>query len=453
MTTEAVSLRSHLKLDELPLATTTEGRKFVTKALHPADHEIKAVRVPGGVDNTVALQIDQVLDYPLDEAQTRIILAPDVFCPILVEAAGLLDQYGGRIRFTPTVFGGNGWDSYDDGLADQVEVLRSNFESLAITSESVTIEFTAPALSNQGTITALQFPFHPQYIYPKKTDKVFSGDENLDFGIPYAMFDAFPRKAAGLAGARAYNGKLTAGVYMPLRLDKFDQQYVNNLTVRGWGQVNNPDVDGHGLPRLGQFSDVGYIKARLGAPLQAERFRPLDKNFGIIYLDGYAAGSVSIRIRFRMTVEGRVFPGSSYAPLAEPPPPPDDLAMRMYREIAGRMQNAYPSSFNDWNKLKGTVLSVANKILPHAAPWLSTALSGLPYGGAISSLAKPILERVSKAVKDNMPTTITVQPQKKGKKKKPASLADQALATAAKKFVASQGRGRKVRVRVKSRKA
>lgn len=374
------------------------------KALHPADHEIKATRVPGGVDNTVALCIDQIFDYPLEHASTRVILAPCLETPVMIEDSTDGLKYVGEQVYQPPVFGGGGLVGYGSAqsLANHIS---AQFESLAITSESVTIEFVAPKLASQGTCAACQFPFKPQIVY-RDMGKGINAEGDANYAIPYCAFDDFPVKAEMLSGTRAYTGQLIEGCYMPLRLGKFDQKYLNEWFCCGFGQPWNQNVGGSAIPR-GTFGGVNYLSDRIGMATGLWRYRPFSNTWGEIYLDDYQAGSVSIRCRFRMTIEGRVYPGSTYASLAEPPPPPDDHALKMYREIAGRLVNAYPASYNDWNTLKKSILTVASKLVGAVSPWLPTVLKGLPFGGAISTLATPMLEGASAWLKNKVGSTDT----------------------------------------------
>jgi len=437
------SLKEHLNLESLPLASSEEGKKFVMKALHPADHEIKATRVPGGIDNTVALAIDQLFDIPLDHDCTRLILAPCLETPFMVEAfnydgEGNPRPYAGLSVFQPPAFGGGGLVSYND--ATSLMGPRDNFESIAITSESFTAEFIAPALSNQGAVCSAQFPHKPQLVSVASGDALTAeGDMNV-YSIPFCIFDNYPEKAACLSGTRAYSGKLTGGVYVPLRLTSFKQRYINDSFCRGYAQPGAQNRDGGAIPRR-TFGGVGYMSDRVGMGLMYERILPLGNTWSVTYLDGYAKGQVSLRVRFRMTVEGRVYPGSSYAPLAEPPPVPDDVALKMYREIAGRLTNAYPASYNDWNKLKGTVLSLASKLLTNVAPWVKTAVKGLPYGSALSMLADPLIDgatrwvasasrKTSGAARPVIVAAPAAQPKKK--KSKPAKVYPEVVVPAAK---------------------
>lgn len=395
-------------MKNLPLATTDKGREFVMKALHPADHEIKATRVPGGIDNTVALQIDQIFDYHLDHDDTRMILAPILDTPVMFEYRDDdddLNYWHADASFQPPVFGGSGLVSMDDATS-LMGTIREQFESFCITSESATLEFIAPALTNQGTILAAQFPMEPEHYYLYTGNHYWASDDEMSFSNAACLFDNYPFKERLLSGTRAYNAKLTQGCYMPLRLSNFDQHYVNRLYSYGFAQPGQASVQGANIPR-GTVSGIGYAASRVGMGTHEARLMPTSSTWGIMYLDGYEKGT-SVRVRFRMTIEGRVFPGSSFAPLAEPPPLPDDTAMKMYREIAGRLVNAYPASYNDWNKLKGSVLTLAKGLLENVAPWVKSAVKGLPFGGAIATLTDPLVDGATKWVASKMTPAVTV---------------------------------------------
>lgn len=371
------------------------------KALHPADHEIKATRIPGGVDNTVALQIDEVFSIPLTENRTRIILAPLIETPVMVEQTSVDEShFVGTHTFQPPTFGGKGLMTYDSARGF-LPTLRKNFESLVITSESVTVDFVAPALSNQGSLVAAQFPCNMQRFYSQCGDHVSSETGGYHpFSLCFGVIDDYPKKSEVLSGTRAYSGQMINGCYMPLRLSKLKPSYLNSAYLLGMGQSADQDTGGSTLPTRDPAS-CSYFSDRVGMGTDHERLCPLGDTWGIIYFDDYNVGT-SLRVRFRMTVEARVYPGTTYASLAEPPPVPDAHAIKMYKEIAGRLVNAYPSSYNDWNQLKRTILSVANEIVGGIAPWLPTALKALPYGSALSTIAAPALQGAQSWLKSKL---------------------------------------------------
>lgn len=394
-------MRKHLKLDDLPLATTDAGKRFVMKALHPADHEIKATRIPGGIDNTVALQIDEVFSVPLSKNRMRLILAPLIDTPVMIEQTiGDTDTFVGSHSFQPPVLGGRGLVSYDDARGF-LPTLRRNFESLVITSESATVDFIAPALNNQGSVVAAQFPCNMQKFHAQCGEYV-SGESSgyHPFSLDFGVIDDYPKKSEALSGTRAYSGQMINGCYMPLRLSKLKPTYLNSSYLLGLGQSAQQDTGGSTLPTRDP-SSAGYFSDRVGMGTGQERICPLGDTWGIMYFDDYTVGT-AIRVRFRMTLEARVYPGTSYASLAEPPPVPDAHAIKMYKEIAGRLVNAYPSSYNDWNQLKRTILSVANEIVGGVAPWLPTALKALPYGSALSAIAAPALQGAQSWLKSKL---------------------------------------------------
>jgi len=414
-------LKEHLNLASLPLANTQEGRDFVMKALHPSDHEVKAARVPGGTDNTLALAIDQVFTYNPSEfsyggTELNIQLFPNVMRPLVLQhrIAGSggheeLRLVGG---FEPPALGGRGFVTDPMTAAEAMAYynnVRDNFEVLRITSESVTVNYVAPALSNQGSVVAAQFASAPMHT-PMYLAKIQAPGPAKFIGTPWEgtayaynyfdIYDPMNKKSQLMSGTRAYTAKAVDGVYLPLRLTDFNWHSVANESCKGrWYCVNPVTNTQQNTPMDVMSTLYDYHPLDLQGELinsDALVLSDMGQTMGHIIFDGQASEGVSYQIRIRMTIEARVRPGSTYAPLCQAPPLPDELALKMYPEIAGRMKNAYPASYNDWDGLKSTIKGIARGILKVADPIIWLVSNGLPMGKPIADLATSATEGLRK---------------------------------------------------------
>lgn len=418
-------MKEHLDLNNLPLANTEAGKNFVMKALHPSDHEIRVTRVPGGSDNTVAMAIDQVFDYvPSVKSGTTakpfmFIVRPNIQCPIWVfEENGTEDGWTPAYSFVPPAFAGKGYlptTRTDD--ADTWAYLTKNVEAVRITSESLTTELVAPSLSNQGTVVANQYAVYKQNVWSTIRNHSDSAAIHPDGSgtmgnytvvLPYQLIEQFPTKSMMMNGTRAFSGNARDGAYLPLRLDNFKMRGLGSIVTAGVSQLFASD----GYPMITPFAyeyspdilhnlDHNFFYGSGGTMMGGRYFGDLSNTYGQILYSGISTDGTSIRCRFRMTVELRTYPGTNLAPLAEVPPPADSLAIDMYHEIAGRMKNAYPASYNDWDQLKKTIKTLARGALAVVNPAIHYLAQGLPMGGAIGSIASSLAEGLQRKLDES----------------------------------------------------
>lgn len=383
------------------------------KALHPSDHEIKATRVPGGTDNTLAMAIDQVFTYIPAGGPLRFVLRPNIVCPLTVEEdVANNGDYAITAQFLSPALCPNASAGFTRVTTPAADILSmaghmiNSIESARITSESVTINMLAPATANQGACVSAQIPNCPQTIWTMPatgahpmgigTDAV-----KLEAMEAYAVYDMLPTKAQLLSGTRAYSGQARDGCYVPLRLSDFKWHRLTNSTLRQRVYANN--LHGQTTPINGAvpcapwnnpttLTNVDLMQTEVSTmPLNVLVFGDMGETASVTHFDGYDQAA-AFEVRVRLTIEARVPAGSQYAPLCQAPPLPDDLALRMYPEIAGRMKNAYPASYNDWDKLKSTIKSIGRSILQFSDPLIHLVTAGLPMGGAISTLATSVTD-------------------------------------------------------------
>lgn len=378
------TLHDHLKLKDLPLATTPGGREFCLKALHPSDHTIAGARLPGGVRRSTVVTCDYVFDCePLNGAVTLHLL-PHPIVPVLrMDQANEVKRFA---RLTNPVFNGEFETGSTTADFNDTEAVLLRFietvEAYRITAMSATCELIAPALANQGTVVAAQYTNAPQLVMP------LSGASAQEAGAVGRIYEFPPLESRVLLGTVAYNSVAKDGVYMPLKLTSLDWKFTNDAAVGGCFMPVTTQLPGKIVP----FPDVALPFTTLGVVPPY-----CTTNFGEIFFRGLAPEGAIVRVRVRQCLEIIPFPGTQYAPFVAAPLPPDELARRMYIEVAGRMEDAYPASYNDWGWLRDHVIDIAKKVLPYVDPVLS-ALSVVPGVGTAAGIAKMLLPGVTAAV-------------------------------------------------------
>lgn len=194
---------------------------------------------------------------------------------------------------------------------------------------------------------------------------------------------------------------------MPLKLTSLDWKFTNDAAVGGCFMPVTTQLPGKIVP----FPDVALPFTTLGVVPPY-----CTTNFGEIFFRGLAPEGAIVRVRVRQCLEIIPFPGTQYAPFVVAPLPPDELARRMYTEVAGKMEDAYPASYNDWGWLRDHVIDIAKKVLPYVDPVLS-ALSVVPGVGTAAGIAKMLLPGVTAAV-HTIDDYVTAKKARKRKKSK-----------------------------------
>lgn len=423
VTKAKVTLADHLDLKSLPLATTPGGRAFAMKALHPADSEIKVARGPGSMVPTVAICNDSLFTIPWPENcnAAEIVQWANPICPCWVNFYDPTSEdpsLPAEVWFYGNSTFGGGWAKNPawNSVFGPSASFTERYESYRINAQSLTCQVIAPAVADQGTITSAQYVTRPKTISPSDFARTGSGDDrHVVYTAPSDvwLYDAKPNKASLLLGTSAYSSKAVDGVYQPLKLNKFkfkasaDKFYP--LTDNGEASI---DGGAEGLSTTCRwplyFPGLEYNYISLFAIP-----KPTCDTLGVTWIEGTAGHpQVSLRIRFRQVMEAVPVIGTPWAAMAEAPLPPDDLCFRMISEIGGRMKDAYPSSYNDFGKLKDIITTIGHKVVKYVNPALdllsvvpgvgnvvSGIRTGANIGRAVGELFQPLEARYQKKVK------------------------------------------------------
>lgn len=394
-----VSLADHMDLRNLPLATTPGGRAFAMKNLHPADSEIKAVRAPGGLVPTLAVSYDTVdtIPFPPDAVSACFMQTPNPAFPVSLVFKTATGETVDFYLWSNSALGGKGVLHHPSTLAEIVDPwldFADKLDAYRVLAQSITCDVIAPAVADQGTIVSAQyvdrpFTFNPSFLRADSLQPSQSWPESIwCAATDFWAYDKPPGPEALLMGTSAYTAKAREGFYQPLKIDQFKYQSADD----GFWPVEAPSKQA-----LARFDN---ISTRLGDyPIYFHHFasttpnahpipRPSGYAVGMTWIEGTAGNpQVSLRIRVRQVTEIIPCLGSIYAPLAEAPLPPDELAYKMIREIGAKLKDGYPASYNDWGKLKDTIGKIGRSVLKYADPALDV-ISAVPGLGAVGSAAK-----------------------------------------------------------------
>lgn len=396
-----ISLADHLDLHNLPMAATAGGKSFAIKALHPAETTIRTTRLPGGNRASTCVTCDMIETIPVTNPAmfTTIYSFPSPSVPVtycIGSAEGLMDKSYGA--FGNSAFGSAHMTNPDAAFYDNATTLiAAACEQYRVLAQSVTIELVAPAVQNQGTIICAQITEKPQKFHAGSLQPNGFGMLPYDVAPPAVLYDKPPTSAKMLLGSNAYTSTALDGVYAPLKLSKLRFKTSNRPSIC-YGAINGvavptkhfslnaANIQSFPYPGLDYSADVALFQS-WSCP-----------EYTKIVVAGLAAG-VALRVRVRQCLEIIPYPGTVYASLVSAPLPPDELSVKMYFEISGKMKDGYPASYNDLGKLRDFVDKAAHELLPFVDPALDALLSLsslIPGVAPFTPLLRPLKSEVVK---------------------------------------------------------
>lgn len=399
-TRSGVSLAEHLDLRNLPLATTPGGRVFAMKALHPSDQEIKTARVPGESFPSLSIAFDTIAVIPIPEGKSSVTIVQNAN-PALPVSIGVGNGYDVPIHDVWYVTNSSmGYPGLVHNAASNAELFGTTINETMdgimryrVTAQSVTATLVAPTLTNQGNVTSWQATQVPQI----STNFTVTANADLFFNKMFVHPELwiYDRPMLdlnnALLGTNAYTAPARDGVYQPLKLDSFDW-VSGRRTIMTWNEKERgsnraaytQDVTADdSWPYLFRNDNVGrhtYSNGSVSVPMldfwnEAANFMPppSSKTVGVTLFSGLQDdGTVSVRLRIRQIVEVVPYPSTTFAPLVEAPLPPDYTSIQMVKEIAARMKDGYPASYNDLDKLRSVIGKIGKGLLDYVQPVLGT---------------------------------------------------------------------------------
>lgn len=396
-----ISLADHLDLHNLPMAATAGGKSFAIKALHPAEATIRAVRLPGGNRASTCVTCDMIETIPVADPNLFTTIysfaspsVPVTYC--IGTAEGLMDKTFGA--FGNSAFGSAHATSPNAAFYDAATALiAAACEQYRVLAQSVTVELVAPALQNQGTIICSQVTEKPQKFHAGSLQSNGYGMLPYDVAPPAVLYDRPPTSAKMLLGTNAYTSTALEGVYAPLKLSKLRFKTSNRPSIC-YGAINGVSVPTKHFS-LNAVNIQSFPYPGLDYSADISLFQSWScPEYTKIVIAGLAAG-VALRVRVRQCLEIIPYPGTVYASLVSAPLPPDEISLKMYFEISGKMKDGYPASYNDLGKLRDFVDKAARELLPFVDPALDGLLSissMIPGAAPFVPLLKPVKNEVVK---------------------------------------------------------
>lgn len=440
------------------LGDTETGKTWCIKALHPSDPLTDVQGIPDHFSGaTTLLNWQRTYTITANTGATGtwdcdITIAPT---PSHFGAARRSDSTGATYyEIVNTQLGAN----HDAA----VTACNAAFERWRLAYCGATAYQDGPALSNQGTCAAAQFPAMPRMV-PATVACGLPGDVLVPQGIKgcelwqsadlpdFTMLQSMPN---------AYFGESKDGCYMPLRLSANHQKWHGPGDNHVLGALYSPmtlysqagnslhtDV-GASFPIVSVNNSEAAYADNLGAliaawsttRMKASLWLPDATSFGAIADANTIAGSTKViktigslvnapcndlagRMCFRglsvntqvvvylrVGFEVMVQPGTAYAPYLHLSPAFDPTAITAYYKISRELKDAYPADFNDlgklWEVIKNAarvVLPIAGSVFPAVAPITSAISAMIPPKAAP---AAPVMVAPATKKRDSLPAAV-----------------------------------------------
>lgn len=378
----------HLKraLRAQPIGDTDDGTAWAIKALHPADDHGVVQGMPT-FDSTSVVNISylkEVLISPPDEmtgdtwdADIWLLRDPVTFGCYQTAGSDGSDLTYGRI----------GNEQLGVNLVDQHQALADLAEGYRVSYMGLTGHLNAPAMADQGTVRACQYVFPsttmPSYTAGYAADQYPEGN-GLYIGRNVRMWtDNLLDYNSLIQMPKCYSNVAREGFYMPLKMSPGDEHWINT-NDREFAFGLQPAYTSGREPALlsNKYSTNAlggvwpyYCTEQEMANSRIYVYKP-GNQIGHISFRGLSKGA-TLQLIYRVGVDMKVRPMTRFSPFIHDPPVYDATALKMYFEIARRMADAYPASYNSVGTLFNIVSGIAKEIWPLVLPHAQTLLSKL----------------------------------------------------------------------------
>jgi len=417
----AQTLRTVITDTKLPLGSSEAGQVWATKALHPSD----AVTVMDGIPDAKSrpsafLAFNNMFQVSAPGAITSsqtwdldLLLTPDPIC-FGSNTSDITGDYVGSliapVRFAPGL--ANKWflnpqiigqgNSPELSYVAKAQSWYNSVRHYRLGYYGATIQLDAPAVANQGTIVATQYPVVTQTFTMAKYDlggSLESTSKKREDNIAAPVCQAC-RSIQMVPYFRAptftsiqnlpdvFTGKAVDGTYVPFKLSEEDLRFRNADDA----SLVHSDYDASTAENVLLTAAAVNLRAAdvdvMLAPVQGVVI-PLDntalpsagimmprctENIGHVCMRGLSP-SATVYVYVRCGFEIIVPPGSTYSPYVHQPLVHDPLALDAYFGIARQLKDAYPASYNDLGTMLETIGSIAERVLPMIVPGISPMLS------------------------------------------------------------------------------
>lgn len=390
-----------------PPGITPEGAAWLAKTLHPADNVPPWTGIPTGSGlPSVVMEYEALLRIAPNAAAVGTYygycnLLPHPLQPFSAVTTDSVGDLTWGLR-NPTMYSsGTSFNTMVGNLMNLAGAYR-------MTHVSATCELDAPALSNQGSVTAAQYPliyyeFNPSFVLAAGAD---AGKLALGVHVRHMAnaVNELDREALA-AKPYSYSGLAKDGVYQVLKLDP-DAEWVRmrDLCMHTAQGAPTPSSTGVILPLAGGGVGTNEVFPWYGGNYPAaDRFisasvnpatatfgltgsinpKMSQPNFGRIAFWNLAV-TAGITVRVRWGVEFLVHPTSALAPSTRACAPRDEVALAAYSRIVDELPDAFPGCYNSWDDLGKMLRIVWNKISPGVG--LAAKGMGGPFGLAATGV-------------------------------------------------------------------
>lgn len=416
---------------------TDAGRRWLIKALHPAEGSLKAERAPGNARFPTATQ-EVVSTFVVSAPEgtgtwdLRVVTHTNPLTPVQVFAKSQfpLDGESGEevylgeyvnqafVRGVSEAFGVHTELEFESALVQFSEAA----EAYRITALSTTGVFVGATMTDQGSIVSSQFTDN---VMTRST--VDAASDGKVLALADLWFDALPLMSEATLGQHPYVADARKGWYAPQKLgDPLRWIPVDDLRFRG--RVH-PGLNPLPVAEIPHSSVVGYPNPRQGLGYWV---RDCDDTCSQTFASGLDR-TTTFRITVRLAVEYACNPANDYAAFCEEAKAPDDVAIDLYQEVVKEIMDAYPSEYNDFGKLFGRVKDVVRKVASVVDPVAGiAAAAGLPFASVVQNLAKAVKQGSSAYIESAAPDGLKADLQRAKEAAKAMSEAAKAKAQAKK---------------------
>lgn len=449
------------------LGNTEAGKAWTLKALHPSEDVPGHFGIPDRcAAHTVSLNYVQRFVVPAQDTtawSAGLTLFAHPLAPLAVNGYTTAGVGVYATLYNTQIPG------YDSAVSDMLNNWIAMAQQWRVTYGSMTAELDASSLYNSGSIVAAIKPvehrtlnqsltrWYTVYVAPTSGASPATAGLNPTYNSQHsASFPVFGFQTSDMPSATTlsaipggYQGLAKDGIYMPLPIDKTDQQWMGEKDLMYFGSTGMPgftqtwpamDTSANdttaatpvALPPLNSSLSVSADYAThggcgwpYGENIQAT-FSGFDAVKPVHLITGSTtytrAGNVwfppsqastcqaffsnispnaQIIVTVRMGFEIVVRPSTILSTQAVPSPLYDPLALDAYFAIRRAMAMAYPAAYNDLNKLLKTVLNGARAALPALAATFPALMPFVAPGEAILSGANALRSAIRRRQANN----------------------------------------------------
>lgn len=378
--------------------STESGRAWCTKALHPSDPVGEIQGLPDQSARTVVMQsYTQVINIPAPAGSVgtwegEVYFTTDPSAPVCFYTR----DTGGAHTYNHTTHN----TAWGNSVTDAATNFSNAFESWRVCYAGLTANLDATSLTNQGSVVACQVVAAPVDLGHVSGTLAAGGAAACAYNVLAYQPGDTPEYVQSAIMPNAYTGLAREGVYMPLRLDSNHQRWwtpseARCMDVSGLA-INTKAYKVPSAAWPGLIGD-GFYPATAGAYFDPAsgwngdvHLRPCTNLIGAMCFVGLHLDA-TIRLTFRIGVEGTVEPGTALTPYQHESAEYDPVAVDTYYAIARKMKDAYPASFNDLGKLWGVIKQIAT--------FLGPSVREIPVvGPSVAAIASQIGRSVDRAM-------------------------------------------------------